>query len=145
MPVAVYAAFVFTVALLVTTAYFLMGGLPLLILKHDVPLDARFILAFFELYYRVAFWTATGACLSFLLWGRWPFALGAGLIAALTRVLRHRLLRAMAQLGEKIAAAEAEAEAIGHFRRVHGGALVVNLLQLVVLVWGLLQLSRQLS
>ena len=32
-----FAALGFTVALLVTTAYFLMGGLPLLILKHDTP------------------------------------------------------------------------------------------------------------
>ena len=35
------AALVFTVALLVTTAYFIMGSIPLLILKHDTPVDFR--------------------------------------------------------------------------------------------------------
>lgn len=38
-----YAALFFTVALLVTTTYFIMGGLPLLILDHSTPLDGRFV------------------------------------------------------------------------------------------------------
>ena len=46
-----YGALFFTVVLLVIIAYFLMGGLPLLVLKHDVPLDARFIRSFFNAYY----------------------------------------------------------------------------------------------
>ena len=58
MSFAIYPAFVFTVVLLFTTAYFLLGGLPLLILKHDVPLDANFIRAFFNIYYKAAFWAA---------------------------------------------------------------------------------------
>ena len=58
---ALYASFFFTVALLVTTAYFLMGGLPLLTLKHDTPLDARFVRGFFNVYYRAAFWASLGA------------------------------------------------------------------------------------
>ena len=58
---ALYASFFFTVALLVTTAYFLMGGLPLLTLKHDTPLDARFVQGFFNVYYRAAFWASLGA------------------------------------------------------------------------------------
>ena len=48
MSAALIAALVFTVALLVTTAYFMMGSLPLLILKHDTPVDARFIRGFFN-------------------------------------------------------------------------------------------------
>ncbi len=72
---ALYASFFFTVALLVTTAYFLMGGLPLLTLKHDTPLDARFVRGFFNVYYRAAFWASLGAFVSYALWGRYPFAL----------------------------------------------------------------------
>ena len=34
MPVAMFAALGFTVALLVTTAYFIMGSIPLLVLKR---------------------------------------------------------------------------------------------------------------
>ncbi len=83
---ALMPAFFFTVALLVTTAYFLMGGLPLLILQHDTPVDARFIRGFFNLYYRAAFWTSLGACISYGLWGRYAFAVGAAVIAAITLV-----------------------------------------------------------
>ena len=140
MSFALYPAFFFTVALLVTTAYFLLGGLPLLVLEHDVPLDARFIRGFFNVYYKAAFWTAFGACASYALWGRFGFAAGAGVLAAMAVVLQRRLLSAMQQLGTRIEAKDGEA--IPRFRRVHGMALLINLAQLVVLVWGTLQLSR---
>ncbi len=142
MSVAIYAAFIFTVALLVTTAYFLMGGLPLLILKHDVPLDARFIRGFFNVYYRAAFWTSLGACVSFGLWGRYAFAVGAALIVVAATLLRTYLVEAMQRLGDRIEASEEIA--VRHFRRVHAAALFANLVQLVAVVWGVLQLSRQL-
>ena len=45
------AALFFTVALLVTTAYFILGSVPLLILKHDTPKDSRFVRGFFNTYY----------------------------------------------------------------------------------------------
>lgn len=141
--VGLYGAFAFTVVLMVTTAYFLMGGLPLLVLKHDVPIDARFIRGFFNAYYQAALWTALGAALSFALWGRYRFALGDLAMAALTLLLRHYLLDAMARLGERIAASDPEA--IARFRRVHAAALCANLLQLALLVWGLLRLSRELA
>jgi hypothetical protein len=143
MSSAVYPAFFFTVALLFTTAYFLLGGLPLLILRHDVPLDARFIRSFFNIYYKAAFWSAVGACASYALWGRFGFAAGAAALALLATLLQRRLLPAMQELGARIEANEAEA--IRHFRRVHVTALLVNVAQLVVLVWGTLQLSAALS
>ena len=140
MSFALYPAFFFTVALLVTTAYFLLGGLPLLILKHDVPLDAKFIRAFFNVYYKCAFWAAFGACTSYALWGRLGFALGAAALAVIAVLLRRQLLPAMQELGGQI---EANADgAIRRFRRAHAMALLVNLAQLVVIVWGTIQLSR---
>jgi hypothetical protein len=66
MSPAIYPALFFTVALLVTTACFLVGGLPLLILEHDTALDTRFIRGFFNLCYKSAFWAAAGAAVSFL-------------------------------------------------------------------------------
>lgn len=140
MPSAVYPAFFFTVVMLVTTAYFLLGGLPLLVLKHDVPLDASFIRAFFNLYYKAAFWAALGACASFALWGRFGFAAGAAALAAVATLLRRLLVPAMQQLGARIEASDPEA--IRRFRHVHAAALCINVAQLVVLVWGILQLSR---
>lgn len=140
MASAVYPAFFFTVALLFTTFYFLLGGLPLLILKHDVPLDARFIRAFFAVYYKAAFWGAVGACASYAIWGRPGFAAGAAALAAASVLLRKYLLSAMQHLGTRIEANDGEA--IQRFRRVHAMALLVNFGLLVVLVWGTLQLSR---
>lgn len=140
MSSAVYPAFFFTVVLLFTTGYFILGGLPLLVLKHDVPLDARFIRAFFNVYYKAAFWASVGACVSFALWGRPALAAGAAALAGVAVLLRRRLLPAMQQLGTRIEANDGEA--IQHFRRVHVMALAINVGQLAVLVWGTLQLSR---
>lgn len=140
MAFALYPSFFFTVVLLVTTAYFLLGGLPLLVLQHDVPLDAKFVRSFFNVYYKAAFWAALGASVSYALWGRFGFAAGAALLVAVAVLLRRYLLSAMQQHGAQI---QANAEgAVGRFRRVHATALLVNFAQLVALVWGTLQLSR---
>src|SRR2546421_11166267 len=125
MSAAIYPSLFFTVALLFVTAYFLLGGLPLLILKHDVPLDARFIRGFFNVYYKAAFWTAVGACASFALWGRFGFAIGAAAIAIVATVLRMHLVQAMHQLGILIEANEESA--IQRFRRMHATPLLINL------------------
>ena len=134
-----YAALFFTVALLVTTAYFLMGGLPLLTLQHDTPMDARFIRSFFEWYYRGAFITALGASISYAFCSRSAFALGTAAVAGLVVVLRAKLSAAMAQLDEQIQ--NGQALAIRRFRQVHSTALAMNLAQLIVLVWGVTQIS----
>ena len=140
MSFAIYPAFFFSVVLLVTTAYFLLGGLPLLVLKHDIPLDARFIRSFFNVYYRAAFWASLGAAVSFALWGQVFLAIGAAGLAGVAVLLRMRLVPAMQQLCAEI---ETSTEgAIQRFRKVHGTALVVNLAQLVLVVWGIIQLSR---
>ena len=144
MTLAMYGSFFFTVALLFFTFYFLLGGLPLLILKHDVPLDARFIRAFFNVYYRVAFWAALGATVSYALWGHYPFAIGAVAIAAVVALLRKYFLQAMEQMGARIEGVD-DAVPIRRFRRMHGAALLINVVMLVVLVYGTLQLSRSLS
>ena len=47
-------ALLFTVAMLAVTAYFLLGSIPLLVLRHDNPMDARFIRSFYITYYRIA-------------------------------------------------------------------------------------------
>ena len=47
-------ALFFTVAMLMVTAYFFLGSVPLLVLKHDNPVDAKFVRAFYNMYYRIA-------------------------------------------------------------------------------------------
>ena len=139
MSIAIYPALLFTVALLVTTAYFLMGGLPLLVLDHDTSLDAQFIRGFFNIYYKAAFATSIGAAISFALLGRPSFAIGASALAVVVVFLRGKLLLAMDHLSIQIQTSGPIA--IKKFRQVHSAALLVNLLQLVLLVWALLQFS----
>jgi hypothetical protein len=139
MPFAVYPSLFFTVVLLVTTAYFLMGGLPLLILEHDTPLDARFVRGFFATDYKVVFYAAAGASASYALWGRFGFAAGAAAIAIAALALRRSLLPAMERIGAQIE--EKETSAISRFRRLHSLALLTNLAQLVVIVWGVILIS----
>lgn len=139
MPPAGYAALFFTVLLLVTTAYFLMGGLPLLILKHDTPVDAGFIRGFFNVYYKAASFAASGACLSYALWGRPFFAIGAAGIVLLVVMLRAKQMPAMRAVAAQIH--ERDKHAVARFRRLHLSALLVNLVQVIAIVWAITQIS----
>lgn len=138
---AAFFALFFSVVLLVTTAYFLMGGLPLLVLQHDTPIDSKFIRRFFEVYYKAALFAACGACLSYALWGKLPFSIGTGIVAVVVLAIRRSVLPAMEQLGSQIQTSGSVG--LAGFRRLHMAALAANLVQLVGLVWGLTQLSFQ--
>lgn len=137
--ISIYASLFFTVAMLVTTTYFIMGGLPLLILDHDTPLDGRFIRRFFEIYCTLALMAAVGATLSYALAGWTGYSLGAACIVGIVSVYRRTILPAMDRLTRQIQGHDPKA--IRLFRVTHSLALLVNLLQLVVLVWGVVQLS----
>ena len=139
MPVTLIAALFFTVALLVVTAYFLLGSIPLLVLKHDTPLDARFVRGFVNIYYRAAAFTAGAPAVSDALAGKPVFASGAAAIALLAILLRRRLIPRMDAQHDAIQANGTEA--IPGFRRMHVAAIVVNLAQLCVIVWSLTAFS----
>jgi hypothetical protein len=134
MSAALIAALVFTVALLVTTAYFVMGSIPLLVLQHDTPLDARFVRGFFNIYYNAAM--ATGTAISFALAGRAGLALGAAGLAVLAWVLRGQVIPKMDALGAQIQGNVMDA--IPGFRKTHVTAIAINIVQLVVVVWSLI-------
>lgn len=138
MPAALIAALVFTVALLVTTAYFILGALPLLVLKHDTPLDARFVRSFFAVYYAGAIFTAGGTAISYGLAGYTAMAAGAAGLAALAFVLRRQVIPRMDALGERIQGNPLDA--IPGFRRTHLAAIAINVAQLVAIVWSLTRL-----
>lgn len=141
MSAALIAALFFTVSLLVTTAYFLMGSVPLLTLKHDEPMDARFVRGFYNTYYLAALFTASATALSYALAGRPLIASGAGALALLAVVLRWKLLPTMDALRTQIQTSGASA--ITAFRRIHVTAILLNLAQLVLIVWTLIAVSRQ--
>jgi hypothetical protein len=128
-------ALFFTVALLAVTAYFLLGSIPLLTLKHDNPVDARFIRSFYITYYKIALTTAVGTTISYALAGRPAFAIGAAAIATLTLVLRNQFIPRMDQLAPQILADEVEA--IPAFRKIHKSAILINTTQLLAILGSL--------
>jgi hypothetical protein len=141
MSAALITALFCTVALFVTTAYFLLGSVPLLVLKHDTPLDARFVRGFFNTYYLAAMTTAGATALSFLAAGWWRVGAGAAGLALLATLMRRSVIPKMEALGVEIQ--QSRALAVGSFRRWHLSAIAVNLLQLVVIVWTLIAASLQ--
>lgn len=140
MSAAMFAALCFTVALLVTTAYFIMGSIPLLVLKHDTPLDARFVRGFFNIYDVAAFVTATATAISFAFAGRPGLAAGAAALAVIAVALRRKIIPKMDSLGAQIQSNCMDA--IPGFRRTHITAIRINVAQLVAIVWSLTTLSR---
>ena len=141
MSAALIAALFFTVALLVTTAYFLLGSVPLLVLKHDTPLDSRFVRGFFNTYYLVAIFTASATAASYMLAGRPIIAGGAAAVALLAAVMRRKVIPKMDSLRTQIQ--DGVAIAISAFRRIHVTAILVNLAQLVLIVLSLIVVSLQ--
>jgi hypothetical protein len=139
MSAALLIALFFTVALLVTTAYFLLGSVPLLVLKHDTPMDSRFVRGFFNTYYLAAMFTAAATALSYAFAGRPVLAAGAASLALLATLLRRNVIPRMDSLRARIEASEASA--IAAFRRMHVTAILINLAQLVVIVWSLIAAS----
>jgi hypothetical protein len=135
MTASLIAALVFTVALLVTTAYFLLGSIPLLVLRHDTPLDARFVRGFFNIYYVAAMATAGATSISYAFAGRVALAAGAAALALVAFLLRRHVIPRMDALGTRIQSNPIDA--IPGFRKTHVTAIVVNLIQLGLIVWSL--------
>jgi hypothetical protein len=136
---ALFVALLCTGSMLVTTLYFVMGSVPLLILRHDTPMDARFVRAFFNTAYLTALGTSAITALSYAVAGRWIFAAGAAALALLAWVMRTTVLARMDALRDRIQATGADA--ISAFRRLHATAIIVNLAQLVLIVWCLISVS----
>ena len=141
MTAALILALFFTVLLLVITAYFLMGSVPLLVLKHDTPLDSRFVRGFFNTYYLAAMFTASATAVSYAFAERLVFAAGAAALALLATILRRTVIPKMDSLRAQIQFSGPNA--IPGFRRIHVTAILLNLAQLVLIVWSLIAFSRQ--
>jgi len=128
-------ALLFTVAMLAVTAYFLLGSIPLLVLRHDNPMDARFIRSFYITYYRIALVTAVAAATSHAWAGRTAFASGAAAIAILTVVLWRSFIPQMDRLGGEIQSSDPMA--IPGFRKIHKSAIGINFAQLLAILGSL--------
>jgi len=68
---------------------------------------------------------------------------GAAALALIALVLRRKILPRMDSLGAQIQSDDLDA--IPGFRKTHLAAIVINIAQLVAIVWCLVVLSRQAS
>ncbi len=130
-----FAALICTIPLILSMGYFLMGSLPLLILNHDSPLDARFIRGFFRIYYLAVMCTGMFAAAAYVYAGSLGYAAGVAVIVLLALILRKVVLPRMDALLTRIETADAVT--IAEFRRIHITGMAVNFAQLAALVWGL--------
>ncbi|MDM0031796.1 hypothetical protein QTI33_06515 [Variovorax sp. J22P271] len=128
-----------TVLLLVWMGFFMMGSLPLLVLKHDTPLDSRFIRGLFNVYYLAVMLTASAAALGFAWTAKPAFALGMACIATLAFALRRWLvIPRMDVLRDMIPASNS---AIFRFRRLHIAGMMLNVAELATVAWALTRLG----
>ena len=128
-----------TVVLLVWMGFFMMGSLPLLVLKHDTPLDSRFIRGLFNVYYLAVTLTASAAALSYAWSGRPAFALGMACIASLAFALRRWIIiPRMDLLRHSI---PETGRSVYRFRRLHVAGMMLNVVQLATVAWALTRLG----
>ncbi|AVQ79779.1 MULTISPECIES: hypothetical protein [unclassified Variovorax] len=128
-----------TVLLLVWMGFFMMGSLPLLILKHDTPLDSRFIRGLFNVYYLATMLTGSTAALCYAWSGRPAFAAGMAFVAGLAFSLRRWLIiPRMDLLRGTIPALDVSAR---RFRQLHIAGMALNVVQLGTVAWALTKLG----
>ena len=128
-------AMVSTVLLLICMGFFMMGSLPLLILKHDTPLDAGFIRGLFNVYYRALMIIATVGAVSFAFTGRIAIAVVVGCMAGLGYA-GHRWVVGRMDAVRSTMTPEDRA-AIRQFRKLHIGGMLVNVVLLAGFVVGM--------
>ncbi|MDB5872011.1 MAG: hypothetical protein JWQ07_1453 [Ramlibacter sp.] len=132
-------ALVPTVGLLITMGFFTLGSLPLLVLKHDTPLDAHFIRGLFHYYYMAVMFTAVAAAAGYAFARKPVFSLGMCCIVGVALLLRHTVLSRMDLVRGTMTATDKAA--ISRFRRLHIGGMLANIVQLGGVAWGLTYLG----
>lgn len=131
-------ALISTVALLVWMDFFMMGSLPLLILKHDTPLDSGFIRGLFNVYYVAIMITTPIGTLGYAFTEHAMTALAFGCVALLGLAGRYWMLARMDMLRSMMTAHDALA--IKRFRRLHIAGMLLNVLLLAAVCICLAQL-----
>jgi hypothetical protein len=124
-----------TIALLLPTVFFMFASPPLLVLKHDTPQDARVIRTLFHIYYTLVVIVAGLGALGQALVGRTAHALAMAGVAVFVLGLRRWIIPRMDVLRGTIP--QGDASAVSRFRQLHMAGIVLNMAQLVVVVWGI--------
>jgi hypothetical protein len=124
-------ALVFTVLLLMSLGFSVLGSTPLLILKHDVAMDSRVVRQVFHYCYRLVTVMAVVASLAYAFAGRPLLSAGIGCIAVVAIVMHHWLLTRMDAL--RATMHEGDTAALSRFRRLHVTGIALNAVQLVAM------------
>ena len=132
-------ALISTVGLLIWMGFFMLGSLPLLILKHDTPLDARFIRGLFNVYYTAILAIAVVGAFSYALAGRPDLAAPVGCIAAMGFVGRTWFVARMDAVRNAMTAEDAAG--IRRFRLLHIAGMVLNVVVLAAFCVGMTKVS----
>jgi hypothetical protein len=132
-------ALISAVVLLVWMGFFMMGSLPLLILKHDTPVDSRFIRGLFNVYYLAIMATATVGALSSAIAGRAAIALALSCVAGIGFAGRYWFVPRMDMVRSTITADHSYA--IRQFRRLHIAGMLLNVVLLAAFCFGLTRVS----
>ena len=125
------APFATLVLLLVWMGFFMLGSLPLMVLKHDTPLDARFIRGLFDVYYKAVMVAAAAGTLAHALAGRPATSAALALVGTIAFASRSLILSRMDRLRMTMSATDSEG--IRRFRRLHVLGMVLNAVQLLAL------------
>jgi hypothetical protein len=132
-------ALISTVAMLILMGFFMMGSLPLLILKHDTPLDARFIRGLFNLYYLALMVTATVGALCYALVDQFVIAVALACVGAWGLAGRHWFVGGMDAVRSRMT--PDDAAAIRRFRQLHVAGMVLNVALLGGFCFGMTRVS----
>jgi hypothetical protein len=106
-----------------------------MILKHDTPLDARFIRGLFDVYYKAVMVAAAAGTLAHALARRPATAVGMAAIGLVAFWSRRFILTRMDRLRDSMTATDAAG--IRRFRELHVLGMVLNFVQLIAICVGL--------
>lgn len=132
-------ALVSTGLLLISLGFSVLGTTPLLVLKHNLPMDSRVVRQVFHYCYRLVAVVAIAASFGHALAGRPLLSVGTGCIAILAVVLHSWMLTRMDALRGTMH--DGDMNAIRRFRELHVAGIVLNCTQLAAFVWVMTQVK----
>ena len=131
--------FAFTVLLLFWMGFFTLGSLPLMILKHDTLLDARFIRGLFDVYYKAVMTVSACGAAAYVA-AEHPLSAAAMCVVFLIAFGSRRVIvRRMDTLRARTE--PMEPPAVRNFRRLHVAGMAMNVSQLVFICFAMAKMG----
>ncbi len=127
--------FACTVLLLFWMGFFTLGSLPLMVLKHDTLLDARFIRGLFDVYYKAVMVVSTFGAVAYALASHALSSAAMCVIFLVAFASRNTVLPRMDLLRTR--PDPMDAPDIRRFRRLHVAGMMLNFTQLIGICFGM--------